>query len=123
MARGLDIFNITHVVNFECQTCQHYTCTELQNWSCADKTGTAIVFIAPREEESSGGRSPNMELEICHPVESKLFRTEPEERQLSSLNEKEEALKEMVLLQEKVLKKNKNNLGGPGVTKKPMDQP
>jgi ATP-dependent RNA helicase RhlE len=48
MARGLDISNITHVVNLKCQKCQNYTCTVVERVRCNWNT---ISLIAPREEE------------------------------------------------------------------------
>jgi ATP-dependent RNA helicase RhlE len=52
LARGLDISNITHVINFEMPAMPELYMHRIGRTGRADKTGTAISFIAPREEEA-----------------------------------------------------------------------
>jgi ATP-dependent RNA helicase RhlE len=124
MARGLDISNITHVINFEMPDMPELYMHRIGRTGRADKTGTAISFIAPREEESKVEVEVlmNMELEIePFPAEvevsSKLI--EPEkERQAVKFLMKKKTLDGDGAFQEKSKKNKKVNLGGPGVTKK-----
>ena len=51
MARGLDISDITHVVNFEMPEMPEQYMHRIGRTGRADATGTAISFITPREEE------------------------------------------------------------------------
>jgi len=51
MARGLDISNITHVVNFEMPEEPELYMHRIGRTGRADATGTAISFVTPREEE------------------------------------------------------------------------
>jgi ATP-dependent RNA helicase RhlE len=124
MARGLDISNITHVINFEMPDMPELYMHRIGRTGRADKTGTAISFIAPREEEYKVEIEVlmNMELEIePFPAEveisSKLI--EPEkERQAVKFLMKKKKLEGDGAFQEKSKKNKKVNLGGPGVTKK-----
>ncbi|MFT5713785.1 MAG: ATP-dependent RNA helicase RhlE [Flavobacterium sp.] len=124
MARGLDISNITHVINFEMPDMPELYMHRIGRTGRADKTGTAISFIAPREEEYKIEIEVlmNMELEIeLFPAEvevsSKLI--EPEkERQAVKFLMKKKKLDGDGAFQEKSKKNKKVNLGGPGVTKK-----
>ncbi|MGO4816819.1 DEAD/DEAH box helicase [Flavobacterium sp. W22_SRS_FP1] len=124
MARGLDISNITHVINFEMPDMPELYMHRIGRTGRADKTGTAISFIAPREEEYKVEIEVlmNMELEIePFPTEvevsSKLI--EPEkERQVVKFLTKKKKLEGDGAFQEKSKKNKKVNLGGPGVTKK-----
>ncbi|MBP6759531.1 MAG: DEAD/DEAH box helicase, partial [Flavobacterium sp.] len=51
MARGLDISNITHVINFEMPELPELYMHRIGRTGRADATGTAISFVSPREEE------------------------------------------------------------------------
>jgi ATP-dependent RNA helicase RhlE len=53
MARGLDISNITHVINFEMPAMPELYMHRIGRTGRADKTGTAISFIAPRGRSKS----------------------------------------------------------------------
>jgi ATP-dependent RNA helicase RhlE len=59
MARGLDISNITHVVNFEIPELPELYTHRIGRTGRADATGTAIRLIAPREEEFKRDRTPD----------------------------------------------------------------
>jgi ATP-dependent RNA helicase RhlE len=124
MARGLDISNITHVINFEMPAMPELYMHRIGRTGRADKTGTAISFIAPREEEAKVEIEVlmNMELPIqpfpeAVEVSAKLI--EPEkERQVVKFLMKKKTLDGDGAFQEKSKKNKKVNLGGPGVTKK-----
>jgi ATP-dependent RNA helicase RhlE len=124
MARGLDISNITHVINFEMPAMPELYMHRIGRTGRADKTGTAISFIAPRELEAKVEIEilMNMELTIeSFPTEvevsAKLI--EPEkERQVVKFLMKKKTLDGDGAFQEKSKKNKKVNLGGPGVTKK-----
>jgi ATP-dependent RNA helicase RhlE len=124
MARGLDISNITHVINFEMPDMPELYMHRIGRTGRADKTGTAISFIAPREEESKVEVEVlmNMELEIEEfpaevEVSSKLIEPEKERQAVKFLTKKKK-LEGDGAFQEKSKKNKKVNLGGPGVTKK-----
>jgi ATP-dependent RNA helicase RhlE len=124
MARGLDISNITHVINFEMPDMPELYMHRIGRTGRADKTGTAISFIAPREEESKVEIEVlmNMELEIEQfpaevEVSSKLIEPEKERQAVKFLTKKKK-LDGDGAFQEKSKKNKKVNLGGPGVTKK-----
>lgn len=124
MARGLDISNITHVINFEMPAMPELYMHRIGRTGRADKTGTAISFIAPREEEAKVEIEVLMNMELAiepFPVEvevsAKLI--EPEkDRQVVKFLMKKKTLDGDGAFQEKSKKNKKVNLGGPGVTKK-----
>lgn len=124
MARGLDISNITHVINFEMPELPELYMHRIGRTGRADATGTAISFIAPREEESRIAVEilMNMELPIVdfpESVEISLKLIEPEkERQAVKFLMKKVKLEGDGAFHEKSKKNKKVNLGGPGVTKK-----
>lgn len=124
MARGLDISNITHVVNFEMPELPELYMHRIGRTGRADATGTAISFITPREEESKVAVEVlmNTELEIepfPETVEISLKLIEPEkDRQPIKFMMKKQKLDGDGAFQEKSKKNKKVNLGGPGVTKK-----
>ncbi|MFN7776342.1 DEAD/DEAH box helicase, partial [Flavobacterium sp.] len=51
MARGLDISDITHVINFEMTESPEQYIHRIGRTGRADKSGIAISFVSPREEE------------------------------------------------------------------------
>ena len=124
MARGLDISNITHVINFEMPEAGELYMHRIGRTGRADATGTAVSFITPREEEAKVEVEVlmNMELEIePFPTEvevsDKLI--EPEkDRQAVKFLMKKKKLDGDGAFHEKSKKNKKVNLGGPGVTKK-----
>jgi len=124
MARGLDISNITHVVNFEMPEMPELYMHRIGRTGRADATGTAISFITPREEESKVEVEVlmNMELEF-EPfpeeveVSAKLIEPEKDRQPIKFLMKKQKLAGDGAF-QEKSKKNKKVNLGGPGVTKK-----
>jgi ATP-dependent RNA helicase RhlE len=124
MARGLDISNITHVVNFEMPELPELYMHRIGRTGRADAKGTAISMIAPREEEYKVEIEVLMNMELAIEsfpdtveISSKLI--EPEkDRQPIKFMMKKQKLDGDGAFQEKSKKNKKVNLGGPGVTKK-----
>jgi len=124
MARGLDISNITHVINFEMPELPELYMHRIGRTGRADATGTAISMIAPREEESKFAIELLMDMELPvelfpETVEISLKLIEPEkDRQPIKFLMKKQKLEGDGAFHEKTKKNKKINLGGPGVTKK-----
>jgi ATP-dependent RNA helicase RhlE len=123
MARGLDISDISHVINMEFPEVPEQYIHRIGRTGRADKTGTAISFITPAEEEIQLGAEVLMEKEL------KILDL-PEDLEISEkLLEFEKDKKKMKILlkrpkqdggtafHEKKEKNKKVNLGGPGKTK------
>ena len=124
MARGLDIRNITHVINFEMPELPEQYMHRIGRTGRADASGIAISMIAPREEDIK------IEAELLMDREIDLLEL-PSEVEISTLligpekeKEKIKFLLKKVKLDggashhEKSTKNKKINLGGPGKTKK-----
>lgn len=122
MARGLDISDITHVINMEFPEVPEQYIHRIGRTGRADKEGIAISFIAPHEEDIEVEAEVLMEKEI-------KFLDIPEDVEISErLLEFEKDRKKMKVLlkapkkatggfHEKKEKNKKVNLGGPGKTK------
>ncbi len=124
MARGLDISNITHVINFEVPEFPELYMHRIGRTGRADATGTAISFITPREEDFKIGVEllMNMELEIQDfpaevEISSKLIEPEKDRQPIKFLMKKAK-LEGEGAFHEKDKKNKKVNLGGPSKTKK-----
>lgn len=124
MARGLDISNITHVVNFEMPEMPELYMHRIGRTGRADATGTAISLVAPREEEFKVEVEVLMNMELAIEsfpetveVSSKLIEPEKDRQPIKFLMKKQK-LEGDGAFQEKSKKNKKVNLGGPGVTKK-----
>ena len=123
MARGLDISNITHVVNFEMPEFAELYMHRIGRTGRADATGTAISFISPREEESKVEVEVLMDMELAieefpEEVEIAVKLIEQEkERQIIKFAKKKKPDGEGAF-HEKAKKNSKVNLGGPSKTKK-----
>jgi ATP-dependent RNA helicase RhlE len=124
MARGLDISNITHVVNFEMPEMPELYMHRIGRTGRADATGTAISLVAPREEELKVAVEVLMNMELAiepFPAEveisTKLIEPEKDRQPIKFLIKKQK-LQGDGAFQEKSKKNKKVNLGGPGVTKK-----
>jgi ATP-dependent RNA helicase RhlE len=124
MARGLDISNITHVINFEMPELPEQYMHRIGRTGRADATGIAISFITPREDEMK------LAIEILMEREIKILE-KPEEVAVSNVligPEKEKQVVKFLLkkakldgdgaFHEKSEKNRKVNLGGPSKTKK-----
>ncbi|QSW89811.1 DEAD/DEAH box helicase [Flavobacterium endoglycinae] len=124
MARGLDISNITHVINFELPEEPELYMHRIGRTGRADATGTAISFVTPREEEYKIETELLMdqELEIVdlpEEVEISEKLIEPEKDKLPrKFLMKKPKLEGDGAFHEKSKKNQKVNLGGPSKTKK-----
>jgi len=124
MARGLDISNITHVINFELPELPELYMHRIGRTGRADATGTAISFVAPREEEYKIETELLMdqELEVTDfpeevEVSTKLIEPEKDRQPIKFLMKKVK-LEGEGAFHEKSKKNKKVNLGGPSKTKK-----
>jgi len=124
MARGLDISNISHVINFELPEFPELYMHRIGRTGRADATGTAISFITPREEEFKVEVEVlmNQELAIADfpeevEISSKLIEPEKDKQPIKFLMKKQKLTGEGAF-HEKDKKNKKVNLGGPSKTKK-----
>lgn len=124
MARGLDISDISHVINFEMPEEPELYMHRIGRTGRADATGTAISFVTPREEESKIEVEVlmNLELEITDfpeevEISSKLIEPEKDKQPIKFLMKKVK-LEGDGAFHEKSKKNKKVNLGGPSKTKK-----
>lgn len=124
MARGLDISDISHVINFELPELPELYMHRIGRTGRADATGTAISFVTPREEEFKIEVEVlmNQELEIADfpeevEISSKLIEPEKDRQPIKFLMKKPK-LDGDGAFHEKSKKNQKVNLGGPSKTKK-----
>lgn len=124
MARGLDISNISHVINFELPEFPELYMHRIGRTGRADATGTAISFITPREEEFKVEVEVlmNQELAIADfpeevEISSKLIEPEKAKQPIKFLMKKQKLTGDGAF-HEKDKKNKKVNLGGPSKTKK-----
>lgn len=124
MARGLDISNITHVINFEMPEFAELYMHRIGRTGRADATGTAISFISPREEEAKVEAEVLMDMELViedfpEEVEVSVKLIGPEkDRQPIKILMKRPKTDGDGAFHEKAKKNTKVNLGGPSKTKK-----
>jgi ATP-dependent RNA helicase RhlE len=119
MARGLDISDITHVVNMEFPEVPEQYIHRIGRTGRADKTGVAVSFVSPREEEIQIEAEILMEKEIEFlplpniEIEEKVLEFEKEKRKMKVLlkRPKKEGGE---AFHDKKDKNKKVNLGGPG---------
>lgn len=119
MARGLDIQNITHVINFEIPEIPEQYIHRIGRTGRADKEGIALSFISPREEEWF----LEAEMLMNHEVEQLEAPSEVEvSTTLMEFEKKKHKLKLLIkkpkiegggAFHEKAAKNQKVNLGGP----------
>ncbi len=124
MARGLDISDITHVINFEMPEFPELYMHRIGRTGRADATGTAISFYTTREEEYKLEAEVLMNLEIENvdfpeevEVSLKLIGPEKDKEPMKFLLKKPK-LEGEGAFHEKAKKNKKVNLGGPSKTKK-----
>ena len=122
MARGLDISDVTHVINMEFPEVPEQYIHRIGRTGRADKTGIAISFVAPSEEDVEVEAEVLMEKEV-------KFLDLPEGLEIAErmLDFEKDKVKMKVLIRapkkstggfhEKKEKNKKVNLGGPGKTK------
>ncbi len=124
MARGLDISNITHVINFEAPELPEQYIHRIGRTGRADASGIAISFITPREEEIKIQAEVLMNkeikiLELPKEVEISIHLIGPEkEKEVVKFLLKKAKLDGDGAFHEKSKKNKKVNLGGPSKTKK-----
>lgn len=124
MARGLDISNISHVINFEMPELPEQYIHRIGRTGRADATGTAISFVTPREEDLKIESEMLMEQEIdvvkmpdSIEISTLLIGPEKEKEKVKFLMKKPK-ISDNGAFHEKSDKNKKVNLGGPGKTKK-----
>ncbi len=124
MARGLDISDITHVINFEMPEFPELYMHRIGRTGRADATGTAISFYTAREEEYKLGAEVLMNKEIENipfptevEISLKLIGPEKDKEPIKFLLKKPK-LDGDGAFHEKTKKNKKVNLGGPSKTKK-----
>ena len=120
MARGLDFDDVTHVINMQISEIPEQYIHRIGRTGRAEKTGIALSFISPKEEEIQ------LEIEELMEIELKMINL-PEHIEIaeSRLDFEKEKVKAKVLVKitkqeggeafhEKKDKNKKVNLGGPG---------
>ena len=124
MARGLDISDITHVINFEIPEYPELYMHRIGRTGRADATGTAISFFTPREEEFKMEAEVLMNTELALEafpeeveISIKLIGPEKDKQPIKFLMKKPK-LDGDGAFHDKAKKNKKVNLGGPSKTKK-----
>ena len=124
MARGLDISNISHVINFEAPEMPELYMHRIGRTGRADATGTAISFITPREADliTEVEILMNHEIDVIEfpetvEISTKLIEPEKDKQPIKFLLKKPKLDGSGAFL-EKAKKNKKVNLGGPSKTKK-----
>ncbi|MBC7522925.1 MAG: DEAD/DEAH box helicase [Flavobacterium sp.] len=123
MARGLDISDVTHVINFEFTEIPEQYIHRIGRTGRADKSGTAISFISPSEVDLQVQAEILMEkeiefLEFPQDViqEIRLLEFEKDKKKVKQLMKRVKK-DGGDAFQEKLKKNQKVNLGGPAKTK------
>lgn len=124
MARGLDISNITHVVNFEMPELPELYMHRIGRTGRADATGTALSFVTQREQDfkTEAELLMNYEIPIIEfpsivEVSTLLIGPEKDKQPVKFLMKKVK-LEGDGAFHDKAKKNKKVNLGGPSKTKK-----
>ncbi len=124
MARGLDISDITHVINVEFPEVPEQYIHRIGRTGRADKSGIAISLISPREEEIMIEAEMLMEKELTFSalpkevvVAERLLEFEKDKKKMKVIL-KTNKLEGGASFHEKAKKNTKVNLGGPSKTKK-----
>lgn len=125
MARGLDISDITHVINVEFPEIPEQYIHRIGRTGRADKSGIAISLISPREEEIMIEAEVLMEKEIKFltmpenvVIAERLLEFEKDKKKQMKFLLKKPKLEGGASFHEKKEKNKKVNLGGPSKTKK-----
>jgi ATP-dependent RNA helicase RhlE len=125
MARGLDISDITHVINVEFPEVPEQYIHRIGRTGRADKSGIAISLISPREEEVMIEAEMLMEKEIeflnlpeTVVIAERLLEFEKDKKKKMKFLLKKPKLEGGASFHEKKEKNKKVNLGGPSKTKK-----
>ncbi|MGV3696703.1 DEAD/DEAH box helicase [Flavobacterium sp.] len=125
MARGLDISDITHVINVEFPEIPEQYIHRIGRTGRADKSGIAISLISPREEELMIEAEVLMEKEISFVpmpettvIADRLLEWEKDKKKKMKFLTPKPKLEGGASFHEKKEKNKKVNLGGPSKTKK-----
>jgi ATP-dependent RNA helicase RhlE len=125
MARGLDISDISHVINVEFPEIPEQYIHRIGRTGRADKSGIAISLISPREEEIMIEAEVLMEKEIEFiempegvEIAERLLEFEKDKKKKMKFLMKKPKLEGGASFHEKIAKNKKVNLGGPSKTKK-----
>jgi ATP-dependent RNA helicase RhlE len=129
MARGLDISDVTHVINIEFSEVEEQYIHRIGRTGRADKSGIAISFVAPHEEEIFIQAEILMEkeikiLEIPSDIEiaTRLLEFEKDKKKIKFLLKKPK-FEGGAAFHEKSEKNKQVNLGGPAKTKPRKTKP
>ena len=121
MARGLDIRDISHVINFEVPEIAEQYIHRIGRTGRADKDGTALTFVSPREEEWLLETEILMNLEIklleipkSVEISTVLMEFEKKKQKSKLVTKRPDAQGGNGAFHEKKDKNKKVNLGGPG---------
>lgn len=124
MARGLDISDITHVINFEMPELPEQYIHRIGRTGRADADGNAISLVSPREEERKIEAEMLMDREIdvvatpdAVVISKELIGPEREKEKVKFLLKKPK-VSSAGAFHDKKDKNKKVNLGGPSKTKK-----
>lgn len=130
MARGLDISDITHVINLQFTDSPEQYIHRIGRTGRADKTGIAISFVDPKEEEMLVEAEELMEkelrnIEIPEAVEisDKLMEFEQSKLKAKQLVKVKKPVEKGAAFHAKKEKNSKVNLGGPGKRKPRKTKP
>ena len=129
MARGLDISDISHVINMEFPEVAEQYIHRIGRTGRADKEGIAISFVSPHEEEIQLAAEVLMEKELDFQdipdgvkVEERLLEFEKDRKRIKFLLKRKKN-DGGGAFHEKKDKNKKVNLGGPGKTKPRKTEP
>ncbi|MGS4346804.1 DEAD/DEAH box helicase [Myroides odoratus] len=130
MARGLDISDISHVINLQFTDSPEQYIHRIGRTGRADKTGIAISFVDPKEEDMLLEAEELMEkelrdLEIPTAVEisDKLMEFEKSKLKAKQLVKVKKPIEKGAAFHAKKEKNTKVNLGGPGKRKPRKTKP
>jgi len=129
MARGLDISDITHVINMEFPEVPEQYIHRIGRTGRADKTGIAISFIVPAEQDIQVEAEVLMEKELKFlelpeglEIAEKLLEFEKDKKKMKVLLRAPKKSDDGAF-HEKKEKNKKVNMGGPGKTKPRKTKP
>jgi ATP-dependent RNA helicase RhlE len=129
MARGLDISDVTHVINIEFSEVEEQYIHRIGRTGRADKSGIAISFVAPHEEEIFIQAEILMEKEIKIldlpsniEIATRLLEFEKDKKKIKFLLKKPK-FEGGAAFHEKSEKNKQVNLGGPAKTKPRKTKP